>query len=259
SMALLAQTLALLAVTLTTMANKVKRLDMAEDSFDDQYQGCRPAMTAALPALKRSELQLNPAFAKAWAEATGRWQKRRSTDSPLSPAQATAVIAFATDGLHQEFNAAVGAAGRSPREYRDNFHFKTLHFLLTDALAALRADLGGTCQDTFHRLCGVQFVAQQGDTVRFDRFLSVPRSGGPDSCPGKGSLLRVYTCRGVDVTFFTTDLPKGGVVIPPFETFKVVQVTQHGDTAVMQLRSAGTSSNHNCEWLKGDSAGDSLG
>ncbi|KAF4796164.1 hypothetical protein TURU_086439 [Turdus rufiventris] len=64
-MALLALTLALLTITVATTAITVP-LDMALNSFDDQYQGCGPAMKVELPALNHSEFQNNPHFAKLW-------------------------------------------------------------------------------------------------------------------------------------------------------------------------------------------------
>ncbi|NXY40216.1 NARE ribosyltransferase, partial [Pomatorhinus ruficollis] len=254
-MALLAHTLALLAMTMVTAANEVKPLDMARESFDDQYRGCGPAMTAALPALNRSEFQKNPLFAQVWVKAAEEWQKRGPPESPLSPDQATAIMAFTMDDLHKEFNAAVRVAGRSPQEYRDNFQYKTLHFLLTDALATLRDALKGKCQDLLQKVCGVQFKAQRGDTVRFGEFASVSLSEITGDCPGKETLLQVYTCQGVDISFFSDNPQNWGVLIPPFETFEVTQVTEAGDKAVIQLHSSGTDSKYNCEWLRGDTTG----
>ncbi|NXB67648.1 NARE ribosyltransferase, partial [Struthidea cinerea] len=170
SMAPLAHTLALLAMTVATTAIEVVPLDMAPDAFDDQYRGCGRAMAAALPALNRSELQQNPLFAQGWAEATAEWRRRGSRVSPLSsPAQAIALMAYTMDGLYKEFNAAVREAGRSRQEYRDNFHFKTLHFLLSQALGRLR---GQKCHEVFRGVCNIPFKAQRGDTVRFGQFAS---------------------------------------------------------------------------------------
>ncbi|NXQ23147.1 NARE ribosyltransferase, partial [Peucedramus taeniatus] len=258
SMAPLAHTLALLAMAVATTATKVVTLDMARDSFDDQYQGCGPAMTAALPALNRSEFQQNPLFAQVWVKAAATWQRQGPPESPLSPDQATAIMAFTMDGLYSEFNAAVRVAGRSRQEYRDNFHFKTLHFLLTDALATLRDTLKGQCRHVFQRVCGVRIEAQLGGTVRFGEFTPALLSKPAGECPN-GTVVEVRTCHGVEIQLFTKHPEEEGVLIPPFETFKVSQVTQEGDKTQIQLQSTETFSKYNCEWLRGDTAGDSLG
>ncbi|KAF4802827.1 hypothetical protein TURU_021651 [Turdus rufiventris] len=82
-MALLALSLALLTITVATTAVTVP-LDMALNSFDDQYQNCSRAMKEALPALNRSEFQKNPQFAKLWPMVRAIWQRRGSPVSPLS-------------------------------------------------------------------------------------------------------------------------------------------------------------------------------
>ncbi|XP_005430953.2 NAD(P)(+)--arginine ADP-ribosyltransferase 2-like [Geospiza fortis] len=74
-MAPLAQTLALLAMAMATTAVDVIPLDMAPDSFDDQYQGCGPAMKEALLTLSWSEFEQNKKFAEVWVKAAAEWQK----------------------------------------------------------------------------------------------------------------------------------------------------------------------------------------
>ncbi|NXO32827.1 NARE ribosyltransferase, partial [Cisticola juncidis] len=249
----------LLAMAVAAVANDVERLDMARDSFDDRYEGCGPAMAEELPVLNASEFLKNQPFAQAWLKAAAKWQRRGPPESPLSPEQATAVMAFTTDGLHREFNAAVRMAGRSAQQYRDNFHFKTLHFLLTQALQKLRDALGQKCYELLENVCGTRFVAKRGDTVRFGQFMSLTGRETPGDCPGKQTLFHVYTCHGVDIAFFAQHGGDWGVLIPPYETFQVVEDNEAGDKAVIQLHSTGTHSKYNCEWLKGDSTGDSLG
>ncbi|XP_030920964.1 erythroblast NAD(P)(+)--arginine ADP-ribosyltransferase-like [Geospiza fortis] len=205
-MALLAQTLALLAVTVATTGIEGVTLDMAPDSFDDQYQDCGPAMAEALSTLNRSELQQNPLFAQAWTKATAEWHKRGSPVSPLaSPAHAIALMAYTMDDLYREFNAAVRTAGRSSQEYRDNFHFKTLHFLLTDALATLRDAQKGQCRDAFLKVCGTRFEAQLGDTVRFGLFMPMFPSKQIGECPGE-TMLELRTCHGVELQISSEQL-----------------------------------------------------
>ncbi|TRZ14089.1 hypothetical protein HGM15179_013010 [Zosterops borbonicus] len=139
---------------------------MARDSFNDQYQGCGPAMTAALPALNHSEFQKNPVLAQVWPEAMAEWQRQGSPGSPLS-SQDQAIAIMHTMGAHGMFNIAMHVVGRFSQEYWDNFHYKMLHFLMTEALAMLRNSQKGKCLDVFHRECGVRFQARCGNTVRF--------------------------------------------------------------------------------------------
>ncbi|XP_066427409.1 erythroblast NAD(P)(+)--arginine ADP-ribosyltransferase-like [Molothrus aeneus] len=250
-MAPLAQTLALLAMAMATTAVDVIPLDMAPDSFDDQYRGCGPAMKAALPALNFSEFQQNENFAKAWVKASAKIQSQRPFMSPLSPDQATAIMAF-TMTEARKFNDAVRVAGRSSQEYRDNFHFKTLHFLLTDALATLRDAQKGQCRATYLKVCDTQYKAQRGDTVRFGHFMPVFLSNQIGECPGE-TMLELHTCHGMEITLFSEHPEPKLVLIPPFETFKVTQYTQEGDKTQIQLRSTETFTKYNCEWLGGGS------
>ncbi|XP_037985898.1 NAD(P)(+)--arginine ADP-ribosyltransferase 2-like [Motacilla alba alba] len=249
-MALLARTLALLAMTVATVAIKVVPLDMARDSFDDQYRGCGPAMTAALPALSHTEFQKNPLFTQTWVKAEAEWRKRGSPVSPLaSPAQAVALMAYTTKDIYKDFNAAVRAAGRSRQEYRNNFHFKTLHFLLTKALVTLRQSQNGQCRRVFRGVHDVRFQARRGQRVRFGQFTSTSLSKEVAQKYGTDTLFEVRTCHGVDIQAFSFYLSNREVLIPPYETFEVTKVTRNGKRAWISLRSTGTFSKHNCAWL----------
>ncbi|NXQ04746.1 NRT2 ribosyltransferase, partial [Vidua macroura] len=248
-------TLALLAMTVATAAIKVVPLDMARDSFDDQYPGCRRAMTELLPALNRVEFQQNPRFAGVWVKAAAKWWRRGPPVTPLSPEQAIALMTYTMKDIHKEFNDAVRVAGRSRREYRDNFHFKTLHFLLTDALAALRDARGPRCHYVYRGVRGVRFEARRGDTVRFGRFTSTSPRKQIAQQFGTDTTFQVQTCQGVDIREFSSNPSEEEVLIPPFETFEVTSVTQEGDRALIQLRSSGTFSRYSCEWLRGDIMG----
>ncbi|XP_037984041.1 erythroblast NAD(P)(+)--arginine ADP-ribosyltransferase-like [Motacilla alba alba] len=255
-MAPLAQTLALLAMAVAATALDVVTLDMAQDSFDDQYQGCSPAMTAALPALNCSEFQQNPLFAQAWRNATAEWQSRGSPVSPLSSsAQAIALMAYTMDDLYKEFNEAVRTAGRSSQEYQENFHFKTLHFLLTDALVTLRDTQGPQCHNVYRGVDGVRFKAERGDVVRFGHFTLASRSETTAMVFGNATVFRMHTCHSMGIWEFSKYPDKKEVLIPPFDTFVVVNVSQEGESAWIQLHSTRIFSNYNCEWLQGTHSG----
>ncbi|KAM4908007.1 NAD(P)(+)--arginine ADP-ribosyltransferase 2-like [Sylvia borin] len=257
-MARLAHTLALLAMTMATAAIKVVPLDMAKNSFDDQYRGCGPAMTAALPALSRTEFQKNPLFARVWTKAKAEWRKRGSRVFPLaSPDQAIAVMAYSRKDIYQQFNAAVRVAGHSPQEYRNNFHFKTFHFLLTQALVTLRHSQNAQCRRVFRGVRDTYFKVRRGQRVRFGQFTSTSLRTEIAQKFGTDTIFQVHTCHGVDIRGFSMYPQEEEVLIPPYETFEVTQVIWDGKRAWIWLRSTGTSSKYNCAWLKGDTTGDS--
>ncbi|NXB12812.1 NRT2 ribosyltransferase, partial [Cnemophilus loriae] len=213
SMAPLAQILALLAMTVATTASEVVSMDMAPNSFDDQYLNCGPAMTKALPRLKSSELQENKNFSRVWEIATAEFKKRGSSPSPLTQDQATALMAYTMRGVHEELNDAVREAGRSHEQYRDNFHFKALHFLLTNTLQTLRNPQ--QCHDVF-RGARKQFTAHSGDTVRFGQFTSTSLDKKVAQRYMNKTMFQVRTCHGVDIQKFSYNPNQKEVLVPPF-------------------------------------------
>ncbi|KAL9869999.1 NAD(P)(+)--arginine ADP-ribosyltransferase 2-like [Geothlypis trichas] len=247
----LAQTLALLAMTVATAAINVVPLDMAQNSFDDQYLNCGPAMTKALLDLIGSEFQENTGFSQAWVKATDEWQKHCSSSSTLSPTQTIALMAYTTDYVYSAFNKAVRTAGRSRQEYRDNFHFKALHFLLTQAVQKLPRP--NECQTVYRGVRGYQFNVTVGDKVRFGQFASSSLVQLVAQDYGTDTMFEAHTCHGVNIEKFSFREREKEVLIPPFETFVVTDVNTNGSTLNIVLRSTGNSSNYNCEWLRGES------
>ncbi|NXH55346.1 NARE ribosyltransferase, partial [Rhabdornis inornatus] len=208
-------------------------------------------------ALNRSEFQKNPVFAQSWPNAVATWQSKGSPLSPLSSsAQAIAIMAYTTNDLYEEFNAAVREAGRSSQEYRDKFHFKTLHFLLSDALATLRAAQGQKCRCVFRGVRDKLFKANVGDIIRFGQFTSSSLCKDVAQVFGDTTVFKVWTCHGAYIEAFSQFPDEEEVLIPPFEQFKVTKVIPKGGKVEIHLNSAGTYSKYNCEWLTG---GDSLG
>ncbi|XP_041340016.1 NAD(P)(+)--arginine ADP-ribosyltransferase 2-like [Pyrgilauda ruficollis] len=247
-MALLAHTLALLALAVPTVAIQVVPLDLAEDAFDDRYEGCVPAMNAKLQELHNSELQINPAFAMGWVAARAEWEWRGSPVSPLaSHWQALALMTYTSQDVYKEFNAAMRRAGRSHQEYQDNFHFKTLHFLLTNALETLRHAQNEQCHNVFRGVRGVRFQAQQGDTVRFGQFTSTSLSKEVALQFGTDTIFEVRTCHSADIRQFSMYPGEEEVLIPPFEMFEVRKVIWDGERTWITLYSVGSLTKHNCE------------
>ncbi|KAM4906963.1 NAD(P)(+)--arginine ADP-ribosyltransferase 2-like [Sylvia borin] len=251
-MAPLAHTLTLLAMVVATVAIEVVPLDMAKNSFDDQYLECSNNMPENLLELQVSDFCKNYEFARNWAKATVQWQKLGSVSYPLTPEQTIAVMAYTmnTMKLYKQFNDAVREAGSSSLEYRNKFHFKSLHFLLTSAVQTL-GHLN-PCKVVFRGVSRYQFKVE-GDEVRFGQFMLASRSKTAAQGYGQDTMFKVTTCHGVDIQRFSMYPRQKEVLIPPFETFKVTGVTKEGNMTHIELQSTGNSSNYNCEWLKGGS------
>ncbi|NWW69533.1 NRT2 ribosyltransferase, partial [Climacteris rufus] len=232
-------------------------LDMAPSSFDDQYLRCHFKMLKALPALNRTEFIPYSDYAEAWSKAAARWGSQPSLGPPLQPEQAVALLAYTMEeGLYLEFNKAVRTAGRSRQQYLDTFRFKVLHFLLTEALS----DLRGTqprprCLHAYRGIEGVRFTARPGQIIRLGQFASASLLRNVSESYGTTTTFEVHTCHGADIRYFSSYPQEEEVLIPPFETFEVTNVTRRGDDVYIQLRSHGVHSKYNCAWLRGDGSG----
>ncbi|RMB90890.1 hypothetical protein DUI87_32723 [Hirundo rustica rustica] len=194
-------------MAMATVAIKELPLDMAPNSFDDQY-------------LKYEAIAL-------WAY----------TMKELH--------------LYKQFNEAVRVAGSSKWKYWNEFHFKSLHFLLTQALQKLRNP--NQCYDVFRGVKNTRFKVKKNDKVRFGQFASSSMSEDVAQDFGQDTLFKVHTCQGVDIQEFSKYPKEEEVLIPPFEIFSVTDVRKEGNTMVIELHSTGNGSNYDCEWLNGGS------
>ncbi|XP_033020897.1 erythroblast NAD(P)(+)--arginine ADP-ribosyltransferase-like, partial [Lacerta agilis] len=238
-------------------------LDMSLDSFDDQYEGCEQTMEKMIARLNQTELLKNKIYAKAWKLAANlrdgsKWPRN------LKPEYAAAILAYTFEEpkLYPDFNAAVRKAGKSKEHYRNNFDFKTFHFLLTRALQDLRTS-SPPCYKVFRGVSNIHFSATVKDTVRFGQFTSSSRqeriahgfAADPQSKVGQPvakTIFEIYTCHGVLISEFS-DMPvEDEVLIPPYEQFRVVSSRKDVDgTTRIQLRSAGKFSKYNCAYASG--------
>ncbi|XP_004476787.1 GPI-linked NAD(P)(+)--arginine ADP-ribosyltransferase 1 isoform X2 [Dasypus novemcinctus] len=241
---------------------------MALASFDDQYAGCAVAMTAALPDLNRTEFQANKVYAAGWALASSQWQERQAwgPEWGLGPARppprppgfrdehGVALLAYtANSPLHKEFNAAVREAGRSRAHYLRHFPFKTLHFLLTEALQLLGGGQPPSrCHQVFRGVHGLRFrPAGPGAAVRLGGFASASLKNVAAQQFGEDTFFGIWTCLGAPIKGYSFFPGEEEVLIPPFETFQVVNASRPAQgPARIYLRALGKHSTYNCEYLK---------
>ena len=244
-------------------------LDMALASFDDQYAGCAAAMAAALPDLNRTEFQANKVYADGWAQASSQWRERQAWGpewgvSPtrlLSPLgfreeHGVALLAYtANSPLHKEFNVAVREAGRSRAHYLQHFSFKTLHFLLTEALQLLSSSQRPPqCHQVFRGVQGLRFrPAGPGATVRLGGFASASLQNAAAQHFGEDTFFGIWTCLGAPIKGYSFFPGEEEVLIPPFETFQVINASRPAQgPSRIYLRALGKRSTYNCEYIKGE-------
>ncbi|NXG72730.1 NRT2 ribosyltransferase, partial [Baryphthengus martii] len=235
--------------------NTIQEMDMAPTSFDDQYQGCTSMMEEELAELNHTEFNKNPDYAKAWTKAAKEWWKYYSHiphKTPLRSEQAIALLAYTYNSpMYKKFNEAVRMAGSSREYYLNNFHFKVLHFLLTEALRALRDARPRRCYNVYRGIQNIYFTAQEYQSVRFGQFTSSSFKKSTAKEFGEDTLFSIETCYGVPIEEYSYYPTEKEVLIPPFESFEVTEVTDDGYRSLIEVHSQDAKSNYNCEFVKG--------
>ncbi|XP_058877763.1 NAD(P)(+)--arginine ADP-ribosyltransferase 2-like isoform X1 [Acipenser ruthenus] len=191
-------------------------MDLAEESLDDQYIGCRNEMLKTVQETHLpSELNRNTEFQTAWKRAENEMGQR--IQSKLSSEQATAIYVYTINDVYKKFNRAVRTGGMNYTE----FPFKAWHFHLTDALKTLKS-MKPKCYEVFR---GVKNATQViGNIVRFGQFTSTSVNKTVAERFGTGTLFTIRTCLGVSIKKYSAYSNEKEVLIPPFERFKVMEV-----------------------------------
>ncbi|XP_031467933.1 NAD(P)(+)--arginine ADP-ribosyltransferase 2-like [Phasianus colchicus] len=229
-------------------------MDMAPDSFDDQYEGCEVKMWAKLQKVNLSEFDTNDNYANTWKRASAEWQERCGcpTQCPkLRQELAIAVLAYtARGGMYRKFNAATRQGGQNHQHYLNSYDFKTLHFVLTLALQDLWKSDPNECYKVFRGVKGIRFTTEEGQTVRFGQFTSASLKKEVAEKFGKDTVFVINTCYGAPIKQFSFFKYQDEILIPPFEVFEVIKISNANGSNQIELLSKEKKSNHNCELLK---------
>uniref|UniRef100_K7F753 NAD(P)(+)--arginine ADP-ribosyltransferase n=1 Tax=Pelodiscus sinensis TaxID=13735 RepID=K7F753_PELSI len=237
-------------------------MDMAPDSFDDQYQGCREQVREELDRgdYFQKELGSNKNYSSIWEKAKLVWSKNpRALLREMQENHAVALTAYTMNtSLHSDLNWAVSRAGRSPEHYNHSFPFKYLHFYLTTAVQLVRRWKSGTsrrkCYRVHRGVKGLYFEAEIGTKVRFGRFTSTSLLRKEAQRFGNETIFTLMTCSGALVQDFSHYFSEREVLIPPYEIFQVRNFSQTPSGNQLYLRSVGNYSQYNCQLLKGTAA-----
>lgn len=140
---------------------------MVSGAVDDRYTGCRDKAFEKFinGGLLKEEVKLNAGFSKVWNS-----PETCATQHPeISKDHLAALIAHDSEDEMSivSFNKAVQTLGEDAKMYEDQFHFKSLHFLLMDSMRELQPK---DCK-TVYAVPKDRYVASKGSEMRLGRFL----------------------------------------------------------------------------------------
>ncbi|NXM02439.1 NAR4 ribosyltransferase, partial [Tyrannus savana] len=236
-------------------------MDMALNSFDDQYLGCREEMMEELEQgdYFQKEIAANKDYLSLWKKAQEALLKspvgllREMHDS-----HAIVLMAYTMNSsLHSQLNWATSTAGISPEHYRHNFSFKYFHFYLTTAIQIMKEwqsskeNMGKRkCYQVHRGVKDLYIEATVGSRVRFGRFTSTSRLRSEAQKFGNETLFTVTTCLGAAMQGFSYYTSEKEVLIPPYEIFLVKSFVQTQDGNRLHLHSVGNYSKYHCQLVE---------
>ncbi|XP_036438900.1 ecto-ADP-ribosyltransferase 5-like [Colossoma macropomum] len=245
--------LILLAGLLYTVTAEKRMLDMAPDAVDDTYLKCRDKMIQTITAqggLLQKELKANKDFTEMWRNHGGTCEKQIYG---ATPPHLAALQAYGNSGVQfrKTFNRLVQTKGSNATTYNDEFPFKSLHFLLTDALQLLNHSK--TCTTVYFGTSN-QYTAEIGKEVRFGMFISASIRESLEIehivTADEGTLFNITSCSVVNVENYTCTSEEIEQLISPTEVFRVQNVsrvsTDEAEYNLITLTHSHFLSNHDC-------------
>ncbi|KAF7656365.1 hypothetical protein LDENG_00042520 [Lucifuga dentata] len=216
-------------------------MDVAEDSVDDMFNGCRAEMMQKLLTKYKDEIKNSEACANRNV------RNRQDVDQALTKEHMQAICVYTSDYamFHETFNDAV----RHGREqYSTSFPFHSYQFLLTIAVQFLKENQEG-CHKTFRRSNDV-FTGEVSKIIRFGSFASSSFLTEM-SAFGDKTCFKIKTCYGASLKRYSYFEEEEEVLIPPYELFKIKKVKSipglDNCKVIYVLKSAGVLSDLNCK------------
>ncbi|XDV12361.1 hypothetical protein PO909_001057 [Leuciscus waleckii] len=226
---------------------KIYPLDMALNSVDDQYDGCRDNM-ANLVKTKylKEEIKKSSEFGNTWHDGVKNAKKPQDN---LEQIHSVAIYVYTNmnSNVYRDFNNAVRS---EKQKYKDKtFKWYSLHFLVTDAIKILKKKQ--KCHSTYRGTTAEFEMKVPNKEVRFGSFTSSSLDRKVANDFGSKSCFEIYTCEGADVIKYSKYPDQKEVLIPPYEKFKVTDVKTKGQKGawcdtVFKLKSTGKISYLNC-------------
>ncbi|XP_028834282.1 ecto-ADP-ribosyltransferase 5-like [Denticeps clupeoides] len=243
-------------------------MDMSINAVDDRFSGCREKMHKKVMnenGLLQKELEGNIDFQTAWRQTTAKYQemeekKRKSHTCSIvpggKPEHTQALMTYILGGqkFRLMFNEAVQTKGGDVTVYKEQFQFKSFHFLLRDAMQILK---NISESKTVYRYSTKQFTATKGTEVRFGRFTAAfnQRGAAEENCDNDGTLFTITSSSVVNLEKYACLLETFENLISPDEVFIVEEVKKSTECdKEIVLKHSMFHSYHNCYFFQGSSA-----
>lgn len=226
---------------------------MAPDAVDDLYDGCRDkAMAKFIESdVLKQELEQNESFKTTWIDSS----KCEKLISGGTKEHTTALTAIANgdQAFVEAFNKAVETKGTNESTYED-FSFKSLHFLLIDAMKLTKNLNAKQCRTVYY-LSENTVRAKLNTKVRLGQFTRAFKSYRElekhYDWHGR-SIFNITTCFFFNLGEDTCSEDEDMVLLSPAEVFTVKHsedVNDDGDEesyTVIVLEQPELGNSHNC-------------
>ncbi|RXN34370.1 NAD(P)(+)--arginine ADP-ribosyltransferase 2-like protein [Labeo rohita] len=227
-------------------------LDMALNSVDDQYNGCRENMANHVETkYLEKEINNSPDFKIAWKN--GKDFVKTPHDKDLTKNHLIAIYVYSASNVYEQFNHDTRDGKRLYKQMR--YKWYSLYFLLTDAIQILNKTQN-KCYSTFRGTKAEFDKHVLNKEIRFGQFASSSLDRKKTKRFGTKSCFEIHTCEGADVSKYSKLPREKEVLIPPYEKFKVTAVKTRKDQkdpwcdTVYVLKSSGKKSDLNCALFK---------
>ncbi|KAK7910201.1 hypothetical protein WMY93_014885 [Mugilogobius chulae] len=196
-------------------------LSVMNASIDDELSGCTiKTGNKIISEYFPREIQAEP-FRTAWKTADScaknKLDRMQSKYKELNINHTRALCAYTKEKplLYQPLNQALRQG--SALYGTPDFPFHTVYFWLTSAIQILQK----SCETTYRRT-DIEIDGKVNQVMRFGQFASTSRDPMLDF--GMTTCFHIRTCRGAYISEYSDFKGEQEVLIPPYETFKIVEI-----------------------------------
>lgn len=209
-------------------------LDMAAESVDDMFDGCRTEAASVIDLFGVFEWHYNTNFSLAWASAER--LAKKPVHKHLKDDHSVVLYIFTrAKHLRQHFNEAVKTGKHKYNSRGFKFHY--FYFYLTEAIQVLHRN--ASCRVAYYRTQEQFSHDGINKNMRFGTFTWAASAKQTFSVNGNVSCFEIYTCFSADITYYSATSQPGQLLIPQYEVFRIADVLTNDPwcSAVYKLQS----------------------